>query len=70
MRVDDLMMELERFDPDTEIRIASQPSWPFEYTIKGVVDGNELENEEYANVVYLVEGTQLGYFIRIVWEMV
>ena len=29
---------LEDLDPETEIRIAQQPSWPFEYAIESVVE--------------------------------
>ena len=73
---------------DTEVRFASQPSWPFEYSISDVIamtvdmresraraemldegmspeevneniDYEEIERD--GNVVYLVEGSQLGY---------
>jgi len=33
MTARDLIRELEDLDPDTEVRIMSQPSWPFEYAI-------------------------------------
>ncbi|WP_239336877.1 hypothetical protein [Frankia sp. CiP3] len=35
MTVHELINALEACDPDTEIRIAAQPSWPFEYPIRG-----------------------------------
>jgi len=53
MTVQDLIMELEQFDPDMEVRIASQPSWPFEYTIE--------ETAESDGVIYIAEGRQIGY---------
>lgn len=53
MTVQDLIMELERFDPDMEVRIASQPSWPFEYGIA--------ETAESEGVIYIAEGGQIGY---------
>lgn len=59
MTVQDLLMELEGYAPDTEVRFASQPSWPFEYSIDSVVSVTP-EDEEYP-VIYLTEGTQLGY---------
>jgi hypothetical protein len=63
MRVRELIEELEGMNPEAEVRFASQPSWPFEYNIQGVVECNpedESDNEP-AEVVYLVEGNQIGY---------
>ena len=53
MTVGELIEELRLFDQDAPVRFASQPSWPFEYSINGVVQavGN----------VYLEEGRQIGY---------
>lgn len=53
MTVADLTELLEGLDPKMEVRMAQQPSWPFEYSIKDlvIVEG----------VVYLAEGVQLGY---------
>lgn len=31
--VGDLIAALEDYDPETPVRWASQPAWPFEYTI-------------------------------------
>jgi hypothetical protein len=78
MTVGELMEALDQFDPDSEVRWAAQPSWPFEYSISSVVPitEDELVDEEDAedrlmgeipespkrdDIVYLVEGTQLGY---------
>jgi len=77
MTVRELMERLDEFDPDSEVRIASQPSWPFEYSISEVVPviEDELVDEEDAeeaikeipdfpkkdDIIYLVEGNQLGY---------
>jgi len=63
MTVQQLIEELEHLDPETEVRFASQSSWPFEYSISSVVTA-EVENprtEELTEIVYLEEGTQLGY---------
>jgi hypothetical protein len=42
-----------------------QPSWPFEYSISSVelIDNNPEDSDEgeLDAIVYLVEGTQLGY---------
>jgi len=53
MTVEDLIEELKCMDPEQEVRIAQQPSWPFEYDLSGV--------QEVAGKVWLVEGNQLGY---------
>ncbi len=45
MKVYDLLNELERFDPDAEVRLMSQPSWPFEYDLRGLVAASEIETE-------------------------
>ena len=63
MTVRELIEELEHLDGNTEVRFASQPSWPFEYDIVGVVVA-EVENrqtEEVTEIVYLEEGRQIGY---------
>ena len=63
MTVRQLIEELEFMNQDAEIRFASQPSWPFEYSIDDVISV-EIENRrtgEAEGVVYLAEGRQLGY---------
>lgn len=87
MNVRDLIQLLEDYDEDTEVRIAEQPSWPFENDITDVVGisldiddmGNVIENEDDVEegyvtrttteeVVYLVEGRQIGYLPQPVKE--
>ncbi len=81
MTAQQLMNMLEDLDPDTEVRFASQPHWPFEYDIVGVVLASELRREEggdvgyrppfsdpNADVLYLIEGSQLGYFTKQAWD--
>jgi len=58
MTVQELIEELNYVNPDAEIRFASQPNWPFEYSFSGPV---EVEDEDSFPTVYLVEGRQLGY---------
>jgi len=58
MTVAELIYELELQDPDLEIRIASQPSWPFEYHVNGVGTSE--------GKVWIVEGDQLGYLPELV----
>lgn len=68
MTIEALIDELEnlknQLGEQTEVRFASQPAWPFEYSIRGVHhvrNDDEEEDGEDVNVVYLEEGTQLGY---------
>ena len=60
MTVDEMRDYLDGMDGDTEIRFAAQPQWAFEYSISGaeVVEGGE---PGAGTVLYLVEGSQLGY---------
>lgn len=37
MNVRELIQELEGLDPETEVRIAEQPHWPFEYSVDSIV---------------------------------
>ena len=61
MTVIELIEELKYMDEDATVRFASQPSWPFEYSINGVVQTivNNRGNEE--DIVYLEEGQQIRY---------
>jgi len=64
MTVQDLMEQLEGLDPFTEVRFASQPKWPFEYSIDGLhipEQDDESDDDESNPVVYLIEGNQIGY---------
>ncbi len=64
--VGELIAALEGYDPDTPVRLASQPAWPFEHTIGPVVatpddaegDGTEPTDDP---VVWIGEGPQIGY---------
>lgn len=80
--------EIQEEHGDAEVRLAQQPSWPFEYSISDVIvestndfevlskdeleelDADELKEyeqakkkaeEEASSVVYIGEGSQLGY---------
>ena len=63
MTVGELMEILECYDVETEVRLATQKHWPFEYSISDVVgafcDSEEEGGGDY--VVYISEGTQLDY---------
>lgn len=75
MTVRELREELERFDPDAEVRLMEQPSWPFEYSVAGVWSPDDSEDPDRfepdgrpVEVVYLTEGSQLAYGTREAWS--
>ena len=63
MTVRQLIEELEFMNQDAEIRFASQPSWPFEYSIDSVVEVDIVNprDDKSEKVIFLEEGRQLGY---------
>ena len=62
MTVRELIEELRLTDQDATVRFASQPSWPFEYSIYGVVQTTVKDREDNEiDMVYLEEGRQVGY---------
>lgn len=64
MTVQELIDELEMMDPNAEVRLAMQPSWPFEYSIDQIAEVsvvNKFDEEVEKKVLYLSEGSQLGY---------
>ena len=83
MTIDELIERLEEYRDEhggeIEIRLMTQSNWPFENSVCGIVSAGELrdaaEDEEGAfepegdsvEVVYLVEGRQLGYGTKAAW---
>ena len=62
MTVRELIEELRLMDQDATVRFASQPSWPFEYSIYGVIQTTVRDREDNEiDMVYLEEGRQVGY---------
>ena len=53
MKVWELLDILEDMDEDTEIRLAMQPAWPFEYSIGNAIEVN--------GILYLAENEQLDH---------
>ncbi|WP_034274343.1 hypothetical protein [Haloechinothrix halophila] len=53
---------LEGYDPDTPVRYAHQPSWPFEYTFGAVLlaPDTDLDPDQPATV-WLTQGDQVRY---------
>ena len=60
MTVSELKEILEHYDDDMEVRFASPPNWPFEYSILDAV----MAHVDEEDVIYLEEGQQLGYLPR------
>lgn len=46
---------------DTEVRIAHQPHYPFEYSIDDAPDGPRIPKIKGVPIFYLAEGRQIGY---------
>ena len=59
--IEELEWAIERNQgDDVEVRTAQQPKWAFEYSIDSAVTIKN-EEEDGETVVYLSEGSQLGY---------
>lgn len=79
MNVKELIEKLEEYEDDSEVRIMTQSSWPFENDVHGVAcssdmgnnepDEPDLDPDEQPEIVYLVEGRQLGYGNKAAWEV-
>lgn len=67
MTVDELIEYLEEFR-GMEVRLATQPSYPFENSIKGVVTNSDIIEEGDEEVCYILEGSQLAYASKELWE--
>ena len=80
MTVRELMELLEDEDPDAKVLIASQVAWPFEYSVAGIANRQEVsdasEEDEPGNGetdpsdVFIVEGQQLRYGDKATWQVV
>ena len=57
--MEELEWAIEQNGEEVEVRIAQQPKWAFEYSIRSAVTAQPAAGEE--SVVYLEEGSQLGY---------
>jgi hypothetical protein len=77
MTINELIERLEDYRDevggDAEVRLMTQSNWPFENTIFGLCstdeirDASESEDEPDDDVLYIVEGTQLGYGTKTAW---
>jgi len=81
MKVDELIEILEGYRDeiggDAEVRLMTQQNWPFENSIHGLASGAEINDSEDDDdddvasdaVVYIVEGSQLGYGTKRAWDV-
>lgn len=86
MTIDELIERLEWYRDDmggdTEVRLVTQQSWPFENSVEGLCsaqdiadycdedeDEDEDEETEPEKVLFIVEGQQLGYGTKKAWEV-
>lgn len=67
MQVKDLIEALSELDPEKEVMLATQPSWPLAFKVDGVFDpdteglaapDHDFSDEEHPSVVWIVQGNQ------------
>lgn len=75
MTVGELIELLRAYDPETDVRIAHQPQWPFGYAISGVVSDADVRALQDRNWrasdeprVWLVEGALDDAIPDTVWR--
>lgn len=69
--IEQLEMIADEYGSDVEVRLATQPNWPFEYSITDTIvatadidfdeDEEDEDEEPMPNIVYIGEGRQIGY---------
>jgi hypothetical protein len=82
MTLNDLIERLEEYRDELggqcEVRLMTQQNWPFENWIAGLASGQEINDQEddedhedvdTDQVVYIVEGGQIGYGSKRAWEV-
>ena len=74
MTVRELLDRLHDCNPDSEVCLMTQQAWPFRNSLFGLTTSTELHHEPTGHggqreVVYLVEGEQLGYGDHRAWEL-
>lgn len=84
MTIDEMIEALEDqrdlLGGEAEVRIMTQQNWPFENSVYGITngqlineyceDGEESDDSDVEDdkIVYIVEGTQLGYGSKRAWD--
>lgn len=90
MMITEMMDRLEELAEDirsaggdpgqVDVRLATQPSWPFESSVAGLAlstdaiaeDEGDIEHDADGGqemVVYIAEGSQLGYTSKSIWAV-
>jgi hypothetical protein len=75
MTLGELLEQLEELrdevGEDVEVRLMTQQSYSFENDLLGVCSSTDMGNDsDEDEVVYLVEGDQLGYGDKTAWDCV
>jgi len=74
VKVRELLDRLADYSPEAEVRLMHQPNYPLESALGFVVGESEIRDHvggdlgDDPEVVYLLEGRQLGYGRRVAWE--
>jgi hypothetical protein len=74
VKVRQLLDLLAEYSPEAEVRLLHQPRYPLASTLGGVVGESEVRDHEGGElgdepeVVYLLEGEQLGYGRANAWK--
>jgi hypothetical protein len=74
VKVQKLIDLLSEYSLEAEVRLCTQPRDPLESAVAGVVGESEIRDHEGRDlgdapeVVYLLEGAQLGYGRSVAWE--
>ena len=83
MKVKELIEILEDMDQEASVFLASQPNWPFEYSVAGVAVREDFSGDDdedgggeerayergtAASDVFIVEGQQLRYGSKAAWS--
>jgi len=75
VKVRELIDRLSEYSEEAEVRLLHQPRYPQESALGGVVSESEVRahedrelGDDEPEVVYLLEGTQLGYGRSSAWE--
>lgn len=82
MTISELIERLEEYRDelgDVEVRLMTQSNWPFENGIVGLASGAEINADaddpeddgdvDDDDVVYIVEGQQIGYGTKRAWDV-
>jgi hypothetical protein len=69
---------LSEYQENAEVRLVTQPHWPLEHGLDGIVSKSEIDAHEAdddedtpepeIDVVYLLEGSPHGYGRRAAWD--